>query len=302
MKKIITKLFVFFILVSMLPNHSFAQYFIPEKLLCEQLKSKTLIVELKEDSSGADEVLRNAFKDLWTLTPIEFLPGAEFNRVLASGDTNYAALLTLDGESTHAMERWNTKWGGHDILKTFYMNHFDYIISLLTGANYYDAVCTVSFINKNITNTDLLFMVQQMSRLVNASLNNIKGFDYYNPHTNIEFVKTKTLLIPKELFKEKELPKLKDKYPYPFKIVTLKEMNEFVFSKNEEYIYPKIIWCAQQQFYGWVTINAKDGSVTSIMTFGGVQISADVKSDELIKIDHLKYIASEKAQGINNKY
>ncbi|MBK9045564.1 MAG: hypothetical protein IPL74_02290 [Bacteroidetes bacterium] len=63
--------------------------------------------------------------------------------------------------------------------------------------------------------------------------------DYFDKK-NIEFVKTKTLLIPQELFKEKDIEKLKDKYDFTYKVVSLNEMNDLILSKDEQYIYPKI--------------------------------------------------------------
>lgn len=280
-----------------------AQFPIPDKSLCEQLKSKKLIAELRNDSSGADEVMRNALKKYWTLTPFELLPAEEFKKILASGDTSYAALISSFGESSHTITRFNTKTsGGFEDRGTFYFGHYDYSLCLVTGNNTNTKVCSITYAIDKLITSDYLFIVQQISRLVNASLNNINGLAYYDHKKNMEFVKTKTLLVPKELFKEKELSKLSEIYKFPGKVVSLSEMNDLVLSENEEYIYPKIIFCAQHNFYGWVTVSAKDGAITSIMTFGGIQVASNVKSDEVIKVKDLKYITSGMAQGINNKY
>jgi hypothetical protein len=280
-----------------------AQFPIPDKPLCVQLKSKKLIAELRNDSSGADEVLRNALTKYWTLTPFELLPAEEFRKILAAGDTNYAALMSSFGESSHTMTRFDTKGGGgFQDIATFYFGHYDYSLCLVTGSNTNTKVCSITYSFDKLMTSDYLFIVQQISRLVNASLNDITGSAYYNHKKNMDFVKTKILLVPKELFKEKDLAKLNDIYKYPSKIVTLSEMNDLVLSENEAYIYPKIIFCEQHNFYGWVTISAKDGAITSIMTFGGIQTSSRVNSDELIKVKDLKYITSGLAQGINNKY
>ncbi|MBK8416351.1 MAG: hypothetical protein IPL22_18675 [Bacteroidetes bacterium] len=287
-------------------NPSSAQYLIPKKDLSEQLKSKIVIVELSDGTSAeamkTNETLRNAFKEFWTLTPVEFLSGTEFNKIVSSGDTKYAAFLAYDGEHTLTMQRLDGFNGPVIHEKSFNFSHFDLALSLITGPNKDTPVATISFANKNIMSGDILFAVQQISRLVNASLNDIKGMDYYDHKKNIEFVKTKTLLIPQELFKEKDIEKLKDKYDFTYKVVSLNEMNDLILSKDEQYIYPKIIWSIQHKAYGWLTIYAKDGSVTSFMAFGGIHTASQQSANEVIKVGDLKYIVSNMAQGINNKY
>jgi len=289
------------ILIAGLYHPASAQFFIPDKSLCEQVKSRTVIVQLTSDSA-ADEVMRQAFKKYWTLTPVEFLTKEQFNQAITIGDIRYAALISSFGESTHTITRFDMKTNTTEERGTFYFGHYDYSLCLLTGSNTNKKVCSITFAFDNLITSDFLFIVQQISRLVNASLNNISGPAYYDHKKNIEFVKTKTLLVPKELFKEKELAKIGEIYTFPYKIVTMGEMNDLVLSQDETYIYPKIIFCEQHNFYGWVTISAKDGSITSIMTFGGIQVAAVVKSDEAIKVKDLKYISSGFAQGINNKY
>ena len=306
MKTVLSIGSIFMLLITAFVSSTSAQYLIPRKELCEQLKSKTVIVELSDGTSAeaakTNEALRSAFKDFWTLTPVEFLSGTDFNKIVAAGDTKYAAFLAYDGEHTLTMQRLDGISGPVIHEKSFHFDHFDLALSLITGPYKDTPVATISFANKNILSGDLLFAIQQISRLVNASLNDIKGHAYYDHKKNIEFVKTKTLLIPQELFKEKDIEKLKDKYEFPYKVVSLNEMNDLVLSKDEQYIYPKIIWSIQHKAYGWLTIFAKDGSVTSFMAFGGIHTASEQSANEVIKAGDLKYIVSGMAQGINNKY
>ena len=85
-------------------------------------------------------------------------------------------------------------------------------------------------------------------------------------------------------------------------MVSLDEMNSLVLAGDEQYIYPKIIWSIQHSAYGWVTIYAKDGSITSFMSFGGVHFQSEQSANEVIKAGDFKYIASSMAQGMNNRY
>lgn len=125
---------------------------------------------------------------------------------------------------------------------------------------------------------------------------------YYNPKKNIEYIKTKTLLIPQELVSEKDALKIKEKYEYACKILPSKEINNLALSKDDQYIITRIIFVPQLGDYGWITYSPKDGSVKSIMGFGGVKISTNQKPNEIIKVGHFKYILSGMAQNINNKY
>jgi hypothetical protein len=300
-KNILMKKLFFCLFAIIISVPATAQFYIPGKSLCEQLKSRTVIVQLTGDTT-ADLVMRNAFKKYWTLTPVEFLTKEQFNQAVTIGDIRYAALMNSFGESSHTIVRFDTKLNTTEERGTFYFGHYDYSLCLLTGSNTNTKICSVTFAFDKLITSDFLFVVQQISRLVNASLNNISGTAYYDPKKNIEFVKTKTLLIPKELFKEKELAEVSKIYTFPHKVVSMSELNELVLNEDETYIYPKIIFCEQHNFYGWITISAKDGSITSIMTFGGIQVSAVVQSDEAIKVKDLKYITSGFAQGINNKY
>lgn len=328
MDKYSKNLAVIIFMVSCLSFNVAAQYAIPKKELCEQLKSKILLVEIKDVSdtsvNGESEVLKRSFKDYWTLTSVEFLPTEDFNKALASSDNKYAALLAYDDESTRSVKHYSHKRtqvlnagtspatmganyqtdpiGTYSGETKFYFSHFNLSISLMNGAEAKTQVCTISFANDNLVTADLQFTVQQMARLINASLNDIKGPNYYDHKKNIEFVKTKTLLIPREVFKEKDLLKIQEAYEFPHKIVSLNEMNDLILAKDDQYIYPKIIWSIQHKAYGWITVSPKVGNITSFMAFGGVHVNTHQEADDVIKVKDLKYIASGMAQGINNKY
>lgn len=124
----------------------------------------------------------------------------------------------------------------------------------------------------------------------------------YKSKKNIEYIKTKTLLISQELVSEKDALKIKEKYEYACKILPSKEINNLALSKDDQYIITRIIFVPQLGDYGWITYSPKDGSVKSIMGFGGVKISTNQKPNEIIKVGHFKYILSGMAQNINNKY
>lgn len=106
---------------------------------------------------------------------------------------------------------------------------------------------------------------------------------FFDHDKNIEFIKSKKLAVPSELFSEKDLAKIADKYEFPNKVVTNKELNDLVLAKNEEYVYPKIIWSNMHSAFGWVMISAKDGSLCLFMSFGGIKTNSEQKADDVLK-------------------
>ncbi len=286
-----------------------------------------MLIEIKDETdtaaNGVNEVLKRTLKDFWTITPVEYLNTNAYNEALANEGNKYAVLLAYDDESSISVKHYSTTKSmkqnvpgnpsagssmqadglpKHTSSTKFYFSHYNLSVSLMNGKIPGTQVCTIAFANENINTSDLQFAIQQMARVINASLSGIKGLDYYDHKKNIEFVKTKTLLIPTELFKEADLLKLKDSYKMPYRIVSLDEMNELALTRDDQYIYPKIIYSVQHRTYGWITVGPKEGNVTSFMAFGGFKFNTTVKANEVIKTKDLNYIASSMAQGINNKY
>src|SRR5688572_3089100 len=181
MKQSLTSLSISFLMYFFFPATGFAQYNIPRKELSEQLKGRTLLMEIKDSADnspdGATEVLKSSFKDFWTLTPVEFLTTEAFNQALTAGDKKYATLLAYDDESTRSVKHYyhakkpsnnynnqNSPTAydiepiGKDAGETiFHFSHYNLSVSLLNGSEAPTQLCTISFANSDITTGDLQF-------------------------------------------------------------------------------------------------------------------------------------------------
>lgn len=290
-----------------------AQYVIPVKERADLLKQRTLAVLLfdKENAELAtyNEAIKKAYTEEWKITPVEFIYKEQFDEIVKSGNTKYAVVYSNNALNTltfiHILERdLILKRTGDTLkLKTFKFSHYDVYLSLVSGpSGKLDNVTLISFANDELIPSDFFFAAQQFSLLVNASLNGNRGKTFYDPEKNIEYIKSKTLLLPYEFFDGEDLAKLSDKYEFPYKVSGFYELNEIVLAKNEDFVYPKIIWSDQHDLYGWVIVSAKDGSLRSFMSFGGIKTGSNQKAEEIIKPGRLKDALSKFLQKANSRY
>lgn len=200
--------YLLLVAVFVIPKSSFAQYNIPSKESSDKLKSRTLLVEMFDDNSESsneyNKVIQSSFKDVWTYTPVEFLPTKDFQIKIASGDDKYAVFHPYNAKYTFTTQyeknnsimnnpySWqksnkepvisNISWLAGQW--NWVYESFGFGISLLSPTaikSKEQPICLVLFANDIITSSDLLFTTQQLTALVNAGAKNISGLDYYNP-------------------------------------------------------------------------------------------------------------------------
>lgn len=281
-----------------------AQYALPDKAKCETLKSRTLAVRLFADQNGEytayNDAIKKAYNEEWKITAVEFFSPKDYADIVKEGNKKYAVVYAGDALSTKTLQRVQ----GSEIVhsKEFRFSHFDVTLANITGADALDPITVVSFAHDDLLPSEFFFAAQQLVLLVNASLNGVQGLAFFDHEKNIEYIQSKKLAVPDELFNEKDLAKIADKYEFPHKVVTNKELNELVLAKNEEYVYPKIIWSNMHSAYGWVMISAKDGSLRSFMAFGGIKTNSEQKANEVLKTGQLKNALSSFMQKVNNRY
>jgi hypothetical protein len=138
--------------------------------------------------------------------------------------------------------------------------------------------------------------------LVDAVQNEKGPREYYDVEQNIEQIKSSTMLLPRELFREKDLDNIGDKYDYPFEISNYADLNKAVLALDDRYVYPKIIWSPLHKYYGWITISARTGAVLSFMSFGGIVMGNSAEADELLKPKQLNDALSKFMQKVNKRY
>ena len=282
------------------------QYLFPKKELCEQLKTRTLAVQLFDETNPAlkpfNDAIRKAYTEEWKLTPVEFVSLQKKDELLNAGDTKYALAYPSNVVTTYTQEFIDRDTRITKFEREFNFSHFDVYLVLITSPGKSTNITSVSFINEDVLPGELFFAAEQLHLLVNAALNDRTGKAFYDAEKNIEYIKSKTFLLPAEFFKEKDLPKMAEKYEHPFKISDLKELNEVILSKNAQYVYPKIIWSNKHRVYGWITVGAEDGAVRSFMAFSGLATGTNEKANEVLKPGQLNNALNKMMQKVNNKY
>jgi hypothetical protein len=104
------------------------------------------------------------------------------------------------------------------------------------------------------------------------------------------------------MFTEREQKRIPKRYEYEYEIVDSEKYQEIILNKQKGHYYIKIIWSNQHEIYAWVTVDSEDGSIKSILGFGGISFGSNHTANATIKSKHLQYITQFNAQNMNNRY
>lgn len=182
---------------------------------------------------------------------------------------------------------------------TFAYYHFHMLIPM--GKKLRD-VTTIGMASGDLSGIDYLYVVQQLNRLIKASIEETPMKEYYNVDRNIQKCKEMNLYILKDFVKEKEQSKIGEYYKNSFELVDFKTYEDAILNKTKGVAYTKIIWANQLKMYAWVVVNAENGETLSLLTFGGVKFGRSHEANDIIKVNHFKYIEFKGGQNFNNKY
>jgi len=295
---------------------SFSQYKYPNKEYAKLVLESKLVVELLEGEGADITYMNNSIKDVftknWKDTEVLFMTQSGIDSVCAKHKNGYAILYQDDfeyGERRNAHIDQNGGFsfgiGGAGGASTSYNAFtFSYYSSYLNiridGKNYF--VTAVGFGNGNLTKIDHLFLCQQISLLVKASAEGKKPWQFFKVKKNIEQLKNSSLVLPKFMFKEKDIAKISKYYEHEYELVDLQKYQDVILHKETGKSYIKIIWSRQHQLYMWIVVDAANGAILSINSFGGVHFGSEQTVKEVIKAKYLKYATSKLAQKVNNRY
>ncbi|MEP1094045.1 MAG: hypothetical protein ABJG78_02985 [Cyclobacteriaceae bacterium] len=310
---------ILILLLLAVTSQAFAQYEYPDKELCEELKKRTLAIQLLEETGDTEKNLNNALKKIfaeWDLTPVEFMGWDAIAEILDSKNTSYALLLQNDELRKDIRSREVDQYGRKVVGATdpnsnkmafkqyyeaFTFSYYNFDL-LLTTKKKEKSITSVGFANGDLSRIDYVFLYQQLSRLIQSSLNDIPTDEFYNVASNIETCKNSKLVLLRDFFSEKDVPKIDDYYEFEYELVDFESYQDVILNKAENMSYSKIIWSNQINMYEWVVVDAKSGSILSQLTFGGVKFGRNHDANDIIKSKHLKYITNKTAQKVNNKY
>lgn len=295
-----------------------AQYEVPPKDYSEEVKNRILAVELisevDENSKNLNSSLKQTFEENWKWSKIEYLTPSEIEQILDEKNADY---LVLKQEKTTKKEirtgyidsngkRHKVGMGGTDNRGTFSYTAFSFgyyeFNLILPTSKKPKTLTSIGLANGDLSSIDFLYVVQQLNRLVQASLEETPMEDFYNVERNIAACKELELAILTDFIKEKEKNDIGNYYTYNFELVNFAKYEDLILKKTQGVGYVKIIWSNQHSNYAWIVVNAENGETLSLLTFGGVKFGRSHEANDIIKAKHYKYITGKTGQKINDKY
>ncbi|AHM60819.1 hypothetical protein D770_12825 [Flammeovirgaceae bacterium 311] len=307
--------FTFFLLL--ITYTAVAQYKFPKQELATAVKGKTLAVQLLNETDESDKninaALQDAFTTNWKLTPVEFFSPADIKQLRESRNEKYAVLTQQDElkkdirtyyiDNKGRRQNFGGASGQHQKFKysAFTFSYYDFDLILFQKKKEVN-VTSISFANGELSKADYLYLTQQLSRLVENAANATPMKKYYSVDRNIETLKNYNLVLLNDFFKEKERPEIDKNYENKFELVDYEKYEDVILSQEANTGYVKIIWSNQHETYAWVVVDSQDGSILSLLSFGGVRFGKNHDANDIIKVKHLKYITAKGGQNLNNRY
>ena len=303
---------LFFFLLS---TPAFSQYPYPDKDLCEELKKRTLVVELLDETDETKTILNNALKEefgAWDICPVVFKTSEEVSAILDARDTQFA-LLTQDNAvqrniRTRKLDEKGRLMHGPGLPSNeqdyvaFTFSYYSFELLLPTGKKDPENITTIGFANGELSRIDYLYLVQQLNRLLSSSLSGSASSEYYDAEQGVAKISASKLIFLKDFFKEKEVAEIPKFLEVEFELLDMDEYQQVILGRESGKSYAKIIWSNQANIYVWVVVNAEDGEILGQQGFGGVKFGKTHDANDIIKVKHLKYVTNVNAQKFNSKY
>lgn len=292
-----------------------AQYPFPDKELCDQIAGRTLAVELiKETDDNAKNLnaaIKEVFNQNWKMTPVEFITSKQRQQILDKKDTKYVVLTQAEDLKTIKRTGHIDKYGMRTFARIESVRSFKYTVFsfeyynfrlLLPTSKKNKLVTQIGFPNGDLSKIDYLFLIQQLNKLIDSSINATPMNEFYNVDRNIEAIKGKNLVILSDFIKPKEVEKISENYDYKYELVDFTAYEDVILNKKPGNCYTRIIWSNQHEIYMWVIVDAENGDILSLMSFGGVKFGSHHTANDIIKAGHFKYVYNNKAQKFNDRY
>ncbi len=307
--------FRFLIVLVTISTSAFAQYAYPKVDLAKKVLATTLVVELLEGDNKVvatrNTAIQSVFKNNWKHTAVLFLTQSQIDSLAEQHQNGYSYVFQDDFEYSGTRNRhvnsdgsihpYGDGMGGRIQYNAFTFGYYNCYLNVSIDGDY-KFVTSIGFANAELLETDYLFLCQQLSRLVRAASEEKTTKEYFNVKRNIETITAKTLMLPKNFFKEKDHDRIGKYYDHKYELVDIQEYENLILNKEPDKAYIKIIWSHHHKLYMWVVADAADGAILSIVGFGGASFGSYHTANDIIKAKHLKYVTSKFAQKINNRY
>ncbi|MBN2668615.1 MAG: hypothetical protein JXR60_05230 [Bacteroidales bacterium] len=222
-----------FIVFTLAVLTTFAQKEVPSKDQIQQFKKTTTYVVLDDNPLlGFNFKIREAVKNVWTITPVDFISSEDYDKLRKSTKNSF---ITID-------EVWFTK----DNTQA----HYNFLC-LSLGGNYKSQsdmpqLCTVPLSYAEVDESNYIYKLSSLLQIIQdhvlfvenePHISDINIIKKYND--NAYLIKDKTLYVIKDEM-ERSInteAKFKKVYPYKFKFVTRDELEKAIDSKQAGVVY-----------------------------------------------------------------
>lgn len=273
--------------------------FIPSDITALQ-NSKTYFVYREADLDNMNE-LKKQLSEAWKLTELSFI---SFDDYVASPLEENASYFTVSGlhyqqngsSSIYLYLTLNMQIDGQNKIFSRIDLHPNYeamsrAMSARTDSDKAEFIKYMYSSESQIYNWNLLFLKNSL-QFINSKLEKSELFWMFetNEYKNMEALKTKTLYIPDYALirfgafsggetQKQDVNKLLKKYPYPYKVVTIKELEKLVQESSNPIYYLSYVRCNIDKY---VTVfEAKTGDM---MYYNYTKVSYNLKNDDFKKL------------------
>jgi len=233
---------------------------IKEKERQKLMKNDPEELKFQEDYNAYyNQTLKDYFSSKYTGSKeITFMNPTSIDSLVKSGTSKYAILR---GGS---LERFFVV-GGKQMKKDTYS--FSMFLSEKENPE-----LVISFIQETLTDSDFLFLLQQINEIIKNASSGGSSPDYETMNKNFpDRINGKKLLIPESLLNEKLTKEdIQKAYTLPLEFVSNEDYEAKLKSESKDYVYLTGSFSASLQGYTCNVISAENGQILLAMAVGGV--------------------------------
>lgn len=281
-----------------------SQLLIPKKDHVAELKKRILVVEVFDHSvdkyQSRNAIIKELFRTHWHWNDsIQFKTGKEIEKLYEKTDDRYAVMeIGWDDYKTRSRQTMEIALVQDYYAYSLYLITKDVLkLSKSEEKIIKRQVLQITYSYPQDEYADIRLAIQQFDfHLSEAERRNADRISYSVPE-NLEVLKNRTLLLPREYFKSApDEASVAKHYKHPFKIVSKEEMNEAAKSGKAGYAYVKFIYSLLYKQYGVVAVDAETGTILALTRTDALFKGVDGYK---LKEKHVGQLASESTQQSN---
>ncbi len=274
----------------------------------KEFKKRQLLV-VKTGEEEFDSKLRQIVNQYWNLHEnIQFVSYDELNANIADNPESFGVLTVNQVELTGHTETWTrhnkhlrfSVWLGERINKKralYYQNvlYNNVPVEEITKTRVFTK--DKNEYSFDLDHTEILFAVGVIQNHLKARIEGKpRSTIFYEAVENSGKLETKTLLIAKsDIDKSLEGKNISEYYPYPYKLVSIKEIEEKFLAQDKNYAYVEIVPFGYT--YGINSLYVVDCENGELLSFGEQHNGAFDNYSNLVSKNHLERFVKNSHRG-----